>query len=89
MSPSPLVTIYTRAFCPYCTRALTLLRRKGAAVKEVDVTFDTDKRHEMFARSGRRTYPQIFVGEAHVGGCDDLHALDASGGLDPLLQGAP
>jgi glutaredoxin 3 len=88
MSLSPLVTVYTRALCPYCTRALSLLRRKGAEVKEIDVTFDSVKRQEMRARSGRMTYPQIFVGEAHVGGCDDLHALDACGGLDPLLQGA-
>ncbi len=83
------VTIYTRAFCPYCTRALALLKRKGAPVREIDATFDAGKRAEMIAKSGGgRTYPQIFVGDTHVGGCDDLHALDARGGLDPLLQGA-
>jgi glutaredoxin 3 len=82
------VTVYTRAFCPYCTRALALLKRKGVAVQEIDVTFDGAKKDEMIARSGRRTFPQIFVGDTHVGGCDDLHALDHRGGLDPLLQGA-
>lgn len=82
------VTIYTRAFCPYCTRALALLKRKGAKFTEVDATFDASKRDEMIERSGRRTFPQIFVGDRHVGGCDDLHALDAEGGLDPLLASA-
>lgn len=82
------VTVYTRALCPYCTRALTLLKRKGATVHEVDATFDHGKREEMIKRSGRRTFPQIFVGETHVGGCDDLHDLDARGGLEPLLRGA-
>lgn len=82
------VTVYTRAFCPYCTRALSLLKRKGAPVMEIDATLDAGKRDEMVARSGRRTFPQIFVGEVHVGGCDDLHALEQQGGLDPLLAGA-
>jgi glutaredoxin 3 len=80
------VTVYTRAFCPYCTRALSLLKRKGVAVTEIDATFDAGKKDEMIQRSGRRTFPQIFVGDTHVGGCDDLHALDDRGGLDPLLQ---
>jgi glutaredoxin 3 len=79
------VTIYTRAFCPYCTRAIALLERKGVKFNEIDATFDSAMREEMIKRSGRRTFPQIFVGEKHVGGCDDLHALDAKGGLDPLL----
>jgi glutaredoxin 3 len=82
------VTVYTRAFCPYCTRALALLRKKGAPVREIDATFDSAKKEEMIALSGRRTFPQIFIGETHVGGCDDLHELDHRGGLDPLLQGA-
>ncbi len=82
------VTVYTRALCPYCTRALSLLKRKGASVQEIDVTFDAAKKAEMIARSGRRTFPQIFVGDTHVGGCDDLHDLEHRGGLDPLLQGA-
>ncbi len=84
----PPVTVYTRAFCPYCTRALSLLKRKGAAVTEIDATFDAHKKDEMIKRSGRRTFPQIFVGETHVGGCDDLHDLDQCGGLDPLLRSA-
>lgn len=82
------VTVYTRAFCPYCVRALNLLKRKGAPVTEIDATFDPGKKHEMVERSGRWTFPQIFVGETHVGGCDDLHALEREGSLDPLLAGA-
>ncbi len=82
-----LVTVYTRAFCPYCTRALALLEKKGAPVAEIDATGCQQKRQEMVQRSGRWTFPQIFVGEVHVGGCDDLHALDQRGGLDPLLKG--
>jgi len=81
----PPVTIYTRAFCPYCTRAVALLQRKGAPVTEIDATGCPQKRQEMITRSGRWTFPQIFVGETHVGGCDDLHALEQRGGLDPLL----
>ena len=81
------VTVYTRALCPYCSRALALLKRKGAPVTEIDATFDSGKKKEMVERSGRWTFPQIFVGETHVGGCDELHALDHKGGLDPLLQG--
>jgi len=81
------VTVYTRAFCPYCTRAISLLERKGAQVVEIDATGCPDKRQEMVQRSGRWTFPQIFVGEVHVGGCDDLHALEQRGGLDPLLTG--
>ncbi len=83
------VTVYTKAFCPYCTRALSLLKRKGAQITEIDATFDQQSRAEMVQRSGgRRTYPQIFIGDRHVGGCDDLHDIDARGGLDPLLTGA-
>jgi len=81
------VTVYTRAFCPYCSRALALLHRKGAQVTEIDATFDPAKKREMIERSGRWTFPQIFIGDTHVGGCDDLHALDSKGGLDPLLMG--
>jgi glutaredoxin 3 len=80
------VTVYTRAYCPYCTRALALLERKGAQVVEIDAG-NPDKRQEMIQRSGRWTFPQIFVGETHVGGCDDLHALEQRGALDPLLAG--
>lgn len=82
------VTIYTKPFCPYCVSALALLRKKGAAITEISVVFDRARREEMLRRSkGRSTYPQIFVGEVHVGGCDDLYALDAQGRLDPLLEG--
>ena len=80
------VTVYTRAFCPYCSRAVSLLRRKGAVVTEIDAACP-EKRQEMIQRSGRWTFPQIFVGDTHVGGCDDLHALEQRGGLDPLLTG--
>ena len=81
----PPVTVYTRAFCPYCTRAVALLERKGACVTEIDATGCPQKRQEMITRSGRWTFPQIFVGDTHVGGCDDLHALEQGGGLDALL----
>lgn len=81
------VTVYTRAHCGYCHRAMELLRRKGAQVTEIDATGDPDKRQEMIQRSGRWTFPQIFIGDRHVGGCDDLHALERDGGLDPLLTG--
>jgi glutaredoxin 3 len=83
------VTVYTTVFCPYCTRALSLLEKKGAQVVEIQAGMDSKLKAEMIQRSGgRRTFPQIFIGETHVGGCDDLHALDAKGGLDPLLTGA-
>ena len=81
------VTIYTRSACSYCSSALALLQRKGAHVVQIDATGDPEKRDEMIQRSGRWTFPQIFVGETHVGGCDDLHALERQGALDPLLQG--
>lgn len=81
------VVVYTRAYCGYCSRAMDLLRRKGAAVTEIDATGDPDRHQEMIQRSGRFTFPQIFVGDTHVGGCDDLHALERAGGLDPLLSG--
>jgi glutaredoxin 3 len=82
------VTVYTRAFCPYCVRAIALLRGKGAMVTEIDATGDPGKRDEMVTRSGRWTFPQVFIGDIHVGGCDELHSLDREGGLDPLLAGA-
>lgn len=82
------VTVYTKMFCPYCDRALALLAQKGVAVTEIKAGFDAAKKAEMIQRSGgHQTFPQIFIGEKHVGGCDDLHALDAKGGLDPLLAG--
>jgi glutaredoxin 3 len=82
------VTVYTKPLCPYCVRAMSLLKKKGVAVTEISAAFDDKKRAEMIQRSnGRRTYPQIFVGETHVGGCDDLYALEEAGKLDPLLNG--
>lgn len=83
------VTIYTRAFCPYCTRALQVLKDKGVELNEIDAGMDPALREEMIQRSnGGRTFPQIFVGETHIGGCDDMLALDRSGKLDPMLAGA-
>ena len=80
------VTIYTRAFCPYCSRALQLLSRKGADFTEIDAGMDAEKRAEMISKSGGgRTYPQIFVGDIHIGGFDDMNALDKRGELDKLL----
>ena len=78
--------MYATGWCPYCARARELLRRKGVDFQEIDVDEFPEARAEMMARSQRHTVPQIFVGDAHVGGCDDLYALDASGGLDKLLQ---
>lgn len=80
------VTIYTRAFCPYCARAVSLLEEKGADFTEIDAGMDAEMRKEMIQRSGRTTYPQIFVGEKHIGGCDDMLALDRAGELDGLLN---
>ncbi len=83
MSP---VTIYTTRFCPYCTSAKALLTRKQVPFSEVDVTGDPMGRRAMAQRAnGRSTVPQIFVGDRHVGGCDDLYDLDETGQLDPLL----
>ena len=82
------VRIYTSISCPYCVQAKRLLDRKGVTYEEIDVTGDAARRTEMIEASGRRTVPQIFIGEKHVGGCDDLQALDRSGGLAPLLQAA-
>jgi glutaredoxin 3 len=83
----PAVTVYTKPFCPYCSRALDLLKQKGVAVTEIEAGFDPAAREEMLAKSnGRATYPQIFIGETHVGGCDDMMALERAGRLDPLLS---
>ncbi|WP_280824663.1 glutaredoxin 3 [Pseudaminobacter soli (ex Li et al. 2025)] len=79
------VTIYTRAMCGYCSAAKRLLEKKGVAFDERDATSAPELRQEMIERSGRFTFPQIFVGSFHVGGCDDLHDLDAQGRLDSLL----
>ncbi|WP_273791821.1 glutaredoxin 3 [Brucella anthropi] len=80
------VTIYTRIGCPYCTRAKDLLTRKGVAYNEIDAGASPELRTEMQQRSGRNTFPQIFVGPVHVGGCDDLFALEDQGKLDGLLK---
>lgn len=82
------VEIYTTAFCPYCGWAKELLTRKGVAFKEIDVGGNPALRAEMTGRAaGRMTVPQIFIGSTHVGGCDDLYALEEAGQLDPLLAG--
>lgn len=82
------VTVYTKPLCPYCVRALSLLMKKGVTVTEINAAFDNEKRAEMVQRSnGRRTFPQIFIGDYHVGGADDLFALEKAGKLDPLLNG--
>ena len=82
------VRMYTTPICPYCVRAKALLKKKGVEVEEVDVLMNADARAEMETKSqGRKTVPQIFVGETHVGGCDDLYALDKAGKLDRLLEG--
>ncbi len=83
------VTIYTTMLCPYCVRAKQLLTKKNVAFTEVDVSMDRARRFEMTVRAkGRQTVPQIFIGDTHVGGCDDLFALDRAGRLDPLLASA-
>lgn len=80
------VTIYTRKFCGFCTAAKRLLEKKGVSYVERDATFDPELKREMIQRShGGMTFPQIFIGDVHVGGCDDLHALERAGKLDALL----
>jgi len=79
------VVIYTKSWCPYCHSAKDLLTRKGVAFEEVDVTSDRDGEAAMVKRAGRTSVPQIFIGPTHVGGCDDLYALEQAGRLDPLL----
>ena len=83
----PVVTMYVTGWCPYCQRAGGLLAQKNAAVTKIDIDEDPKSRQEMIARSGRRSVPQIFIGSRHVGGCDDLFALEGTGELDRLLQG--
>ncbi|KAB2923764.1 MAG: glutaredoxin 3 [Dechloromonas sp.] len=86
---SAMVLMYTTAVCPYCIRAKQLLKARGVeAIEEVRVDTDPERRDEMMQKTGRRTVPQIYIGETHVGGCDDLYALDAAGGLTPLLEAA-
>ena len=83
----PAVKMYTAAVCPYCVRAKQLLQAKGVAhIEEVRVDLNPEERVKMMEITGRRSVPQIFIGDTHVGGCDDLMALDSEGGLMPLLQ---
>lgn len=79
------IEIYTSPFCGFCHAAKRLLSDKGVSFAEIDVSRDPQSRQEMMQRSGRHTVPQIFVGETHVGGCDDLYALERAGKLDPML----
>ncbi|MEM6899747.1 MAG: glutaredoxin 3 [Pseudomonadota bacterium] len=82
------VTVYIRDFCPYCTRALGLLKDRGVKPNVINAGADAKKKQEMVSRSnGGRTFPQIFINDQHIGGCDDMMALDRRGGLDPLLSG--
>ncbi|HTQ83438.1 MAG TPA: glutaredoxin 3 [Pseudolabrys sp.] len=84
----PPVEIYTTRFCPYCHTAKALLKRKGVSFTEINLSHETERRGEMIERAnGRMTVPQIFVGSVHVGGSDELHALERAGKLDPLLAG--
>jgi glutaredoxin 3 len=83
------VRMYTTQVCPFCIRAKALLKQRGVdLIDEVRIDLDPQQREQMMALTGRRTVPQIFIGDTHVGGCDDLVALDRSGGLEPLLQRA-
>jgi glutaredoxin 3 len=84
----PVITMYTKDYCPYCVKAKNFLKRKGQTqITEIDITHDEHLQKEMMEKSsGRRTVPQIFIGTTHVGGCDDLIALDAAGKLAALLN---
>ena len=83
------VLMYTTRFCPYCMRAKSLLEAKNVAFTDIDVDADPGRRLEMMERSGRRTVPQIWIGEQHIGGFDDMYLLERQGVLDDLLNGAP
>ncbi len=81
--------MYATAACPFCQSAERLLAAKGAQIEKIRVDLEPERRAEMQQRSGRRTVPQIWIGERHIGGCDDLYALERAGGLDPLLKTTP
>ncbi|MDP3548018.1 glutaredoxin 3 [Phreatobacter sp. HK31-P] len=82
----PEIIVYTKDYCPYCHAAKDLLRKKGAAFTEIDIQKHPERRAEMIQKAGgSTTVPQIFIGGRHVGGCDDIHALDSAGKLDPML----
>lgn len=90
MNTNSHIRMYATAVCPYCIRAEQLLRRKGVAdIEKIRIDLDPARRDEMMQLTGRRTVPQIFIGDYHVGGCDELYELDRSGGLDPLLGLGP
>jgi glutaredoxin 3 len=85
---SQAVTMYSTAVCPYCVRAEQLLKQRGVTeIEKIRIDLDAGLRDEMMSRTGRRTVPQIYIGDTHVGGFDDLAALDRAGGLTPLLAG--
>ena len=86
---APPVLMYSKSWCPYCQRASALLASKGVPFEQIDIEAHPEQRAQMIHRSGRRTVPQIFIGEHHIGGCDELHELEAAGALDPLLRGQP
>ena len=86
---SPKVLMYCTAACPFCQAAERLLVEKGVKIDKIRVDLEPARRQEMMKKSGRRTVPQIWIGERHIGGCDDLYDLDRQGGLDPLLKAAP
>ena len=88
MTAAPKVTIYTTPYCPYCHAAKALLKKKGVAFDEIDVQDGSLRQQMMLRANGRRTVPQIFIGETHVGGSDDIHELDRRGRLDSMLQPA-
>jgi glutaredoxin 3 len=85
MMTAPVI-MYTTAVCPYCVRAERLLESKGVTIQKVRVDLDPEQRMLMMQKTGRRTVPQIYIGDTHVGGFDDLYALNQAGGLDPLLN---
>jgi len=85
----PEIVMYATGWCPFCARALALLQSKAVQVTVIDLDAQPDKRTEMQSRTGRRTVPQIYIGDRHIGGCDDLYELDRTGGLDPLLRPEP
>ena len=87
MSAMAHVTIYTKPYCPYCIRALDLLEKKGVEFTEIEAAFDPEKKREMIQRSGGgSTFPQIFIGDAHIGGSDEMMALERAGKLDAMLD---
>lgn len=86
---APRIVVYSSRYCGWCTRALALLEHKGVHPEVINIDLDRAARSEMEDRSGRRTVPQIFIGDRHIGGYDDLRALDTAGQLDPLLRAEP